>query len=61
MGRLVAEMDVWKLHQRGEMKRRGTGKPWEDECQRWIARGNAERITRTQREREKGTQYQDVC
>lgn len=38
-------MDVWNLHQSREMKQR---KPWEDE---WIARGNAERKTRTPREK----------
>ncbi len=48
LGRLVAEMDVYKLHQSREMKQR---KLWEDEWQRWIARGGAERKTRTPREK----------
>lgn len=47
----MAEMDVWKKHQSREMKRRGRRKPWEDEWQRWIASGNAERRTRTPREK----------
>ncbi len=51
MGWLVAEMDVWELHQSREMKGRGRRKPWEDEWQRWLARGNAERQTRTPREK----------
>lgn len=34
MGRLVAEMYVWKLHQSQEIKTEREGKPWEDEWQR---------------------------